>query len=178
MDAVDVDAPFISLDDDNTISSLTQLLNVNAECVSGFPILRNDAGPRLVGYLGYDDLQRALTVYQQTLQNMPPKTPCTFNNVDDEVDFKVDGEEHREENQSLHTSGKLDLGHLTDQAPIAVSSRAPMQLLHQLFIKLGVRYVAVHDQRGVYVGIIDKNRWLGYLKWMEDREESHGGIRL
>lgn len=30
--------------------------------------------------------------------------------------------------------------------------------LQQLFIKLGVRYLAVLDERGCYLGIIEKNR--------------------
>lgn len=41
-----------------------------------------------------------------------------------------------------------------------------------MFVKLGVRYVAVVDDRGLYLGIIEKHRYLAYLQWLEKRARS------
>lgn len=38
-----------------------------------------------------------------------------------------------------------------------------------MFVKLGSRYVVVVDERGCYLGPIEKNRYLLYLRWLEKR---------
>lgn len=43
-----------------------------------------------------------------------------------------------------------------------------------MFVKLGVRYVIVVDDRGQYLGLIEKNRYLMYLRWLEKRAHSTG----
>ena len=41
-----------------------------------------------------------------------------------------------------------------------------------MFVKLGIRYAVVVDERGLYRGVIEKNRYLHYLRWLEKR--AHG----
>ena len=40
------------------------------------------------------------------------------------------------------------------------------------FVKLGIRYAICTDERGLYLGVIEKNRYLHYLRWLEKR--AHG----
>ena len=41
----------------------------------------------------------------------------------------------------LLTPGLYELGLLTDQAPLTVSINSPIELVHEMFVKLGVRYL-------------------------------------
>lgn len=38
-----------------------------------------------------------------------------------------------------------------------------------MFAKLGLGYIVVVDERGLYLGVIEKNTWLHYLRWLEKR---------
>lgn len=42
---------------------------------------------------------------------------------------------------------------LITQAPLTITSKSPMELLHQFFVKLGARYVVVTDSDGLCVSI-------------------------
>lgn len=172
MDVTDTDAPVISLDAENTVETLSQKLVEHHGRITGFPIIAEDRGIRLQGYIGYDELEQSLAAYKLELASSEtnPMTPCTFRDVSARVDLKS----YEDGGRRPFAAGRniLDLGYLTDKAPVTVSARAPLQLLHQLFVKLGVRYLAVQDQRGCYVGIVDKNRWLGYLHWLETEERA------
>ncbi|KAK0539110.1 hypothetical protein OC835_001245 [Tilletia horrida] len=63
-----------------------------------------------------------------------------------------------------------DLSLYVDKAPITVQTHSPLELVHQYFTRLGVRYLIVVDERGLYRGIIFKKR---YLKFLEDCERGH-----
>ncbi|KAK0552634.1 hypothetical protein OC846_002807 [Tilletia horrida] len=63
-----------------------------------------------------------------------------------------------------------DLSLYVDKAPITVQTHSPLELVHQYFTRLGVRYLIVVDERGYYRGIIFKKR---YLKFLEDCERGH-----
>ena len=42
-------------------------------------------------------------------------------------------------------------------------------MVHQLFVKLGARYVVVLDTDGYYEGVIDKKTWLAFLGELEEK---------
>ena len=185
MDVVDTSAPLIVLGSGNTVEAMRGKLAANEGRVTGFPVVRlakGDDGPRLQGYIGFDEMQQALLTHeretvQRKLRGANPSastsaTRCTFMDAagwnaseseSSEYDQNMRGgtdEEAAEHQDTEHYEAgpTLELGYLTDRAPVTVSARAPMQLLHQLFVKLGVRYLAVQDDRGCYVGTIEKNR--------------------
>lgn len=54
---------------------------------------------------------------------------------------------------------------MTDRKVPASRARAPLQM----FVKLGVRFVVVVDDRGLYLGLLEKERYLVYLQWLEKR---------
>lgn len=60
-----------------------------------------------------------------------------------------------------------DLSQYVDQAPLTINQNASMELLMELFIKLGARYVCVTHSDGHFLGIIHKRRLLAYLKAIE-----------
>ena len=70
------------------------------------------------------------------------------------------------------------------QAPLTIHSNAPLELVHQFFVKLGARYVVVTDTEAycehfrspwspnskvvtIDEGVIDKKTWLAFLSDLE-----------
>lgn len=125
LDVVDIDAPLISLDRENTVDTMELKLSNNAGLVTGFPIIKEDDGPRLQGYIGYDELEEALSRHREISAEDIPQTPCTFRDTSARVHLRLATEDGEEEEGS---SRMVDLGYLTDRAPVTVSARAPLQL--------------------------------------------------
>jgi chloride channel 3/4/5 len=55
------------------------------------------------------------------------------------------------------------------QGPIALSRNAPMELVFELFSKLGLRYLCIVDG-GKYVGVVHKKMFLAYLRGLENQK--------
>lgn len=119
-----MDAPLISLDRENTVDTMQVKLSNNIGLVTGFPIIKEDDGPRLQGYIGFDELEEALRKHRELLQDDVPQTPCTFRDTSARVHLRLATEQEDDE-ESAHL---VDLGYLTDRAPVTVSARAPLQL--------------------------------------------------
>jgi chloride channel 3/4/5 len=145
---LDADAPTIILDEENTVGTLKDKITEveTVSCADGLPILAREPdgrGLRMEGYISVRDLSIGLAAVKDADDSMP----CTFRTP-------------WAPSQRLGSTpgGVIDLGYLTDMAPITVSVRSPMELLQELFVKLGVRYLIVVDERGLYRGVIEKNR--------------------
>ena len=54
---------------------------------------------------------------------------------------------------------------------MTVQTHSPLELVQQLFVKLGARQLLVTDSRGVFRGIVTKKAWLAFLA--ELQEEAH-----
>lgn len=124
LDVVDSDAPLISLDRENTVQTMEAKLVENTALVTGFPIIKEDDGPRLQGYIGFDELEDALRKHREIAQENLPETPCTFQDTSARVHLRLATDQEEGED----AGGLVDLGYLTDRAPITVSARAPLQL--------------------------------------------------
>ncbi|KAF8664358.1 hypothetical protein AX16_000730 [Volvariella volvacea WC 439] len=142
------DAEVIRLDRTNTVKSLRDQLVILTEAGnddSGFPILRRDSSEenmRLVGYIGASELEHALSI--------------VADDGDCEAFF------HGTYTHQLATSSISSLAELVhdprsdpfdfsiymDQAPLTIQLNAPLELLHQFFVKLGARYVIITDSDG------------------------------
>lgn len=163
-DIMDARAPTISLDEDNTIESLTvKLAAIYDAGGCGFPIVASvDSGRRMFGYIAAKELEHGLAA--ASMHSL--KTPCTFRTA-----LALSKGHHIAASAShAPTPAGTDFSWLSDQAPIMCSSRTAMPAVHEFFSKLGVRYVIVVDERGLYVGVIEKNRWLAYLRFLEERQ--------
>ncbi|KAK0484376.1 chloride channel [Armillaria luteobubalina] len=147
-DVNDRDVEVIRLDRPNTVESLRnqlQTLLSSGNDDGGFPILRTDGeeeGMRMVGYIGANELEHALSIV---------------------ADHAGD------ENTQDYPSDPLDFSIYMDQAPLTVQSNSPLEMVHQLFVKLGARYVVVTDVDGYFEGIIDKKTWLAFLSELDEK---------
>ncbi|KAJ6625582.1 chloride channel [Mycena sp. CBHHK59/15] len=165
------DVEVIRLDHTNTVRSLIdqlQALLSSGNDDSGFPILRRDGDDsdnlRMVGYIGANELEHALSI--------------VADDPDDEVHFHAEFT-HRgfasASFSSLLDSGQgpevdpFDFSIYMDQAPLAMQSNSPLEMVHQYFVKLGARYVVVTDTDGFYEGVIDKKTWLVFLSGLEEK---------
>ncbi|KAM0755539.1 hypothetical protein T439DRAFT_341321 [Meredithblackwellia eburnea MCA 4105] len=162
---VDAECSVISLDDDNTIESLrTKLSELYADGTrGGFPIVASDdGGLRLYGYLAAKELEHGLS----TASFSPLGTPCTFKSSQYMRQGMIPPASR------VSTPAGCDFSYLVDLAPVTVNLRSPMVLLHEMFTKLGVRYLAVVDERGLFKGVVEKNRYLKYLQFVEHKSHS------
>ncbi|GAA5887484.1 hypothetical protein JCM5296_002589 [Sporobolomyces johnsonii] len=186
-DVLDADVPTISLDADNTVASLRRQLAdlYTAGSASGFPIVaQEDASApgqqRMYAYVASKELEHGLALARA--RGLADSTPCTFRVASA---LRLGGGGGGQGAEGARTGGswlpsgavtpsgaehgEVDLSWLVDSAPIVVNLRSPMELLHEMFSKLGVRYLVVVDERGLYRGVIEKNRYLVYLRWLEKR---------
>lgn len=54
------------------------------------------------------------------------------------------------------------------QAPITVQTHSSLELVQQLFVKLGARQILVTDFKGIFRGVITKKAWLSFLSEIEE----------
>lgn len=144
---MDTEAAVITLNsEDNTVGRLRDMVSdlYASGAGGGFPILSSDSpdggDKRIFGYIGLSELDHALGL----IGTAEEAEPCSF-----------------APNHFLSASAapsEFDFGHLVDHAPVTVSVRSPMVYLHQLFVRLGIRYIVVQDERGLYRGLIEKAR--------------------
>lgn len=164
-DVTDRKVETIIVDDQNTVRALRDKLLAavrDGNGDSGLPILqKEDAGCKMVGYIGASELEHALTILADE-----PEEICHFHAATPpQLDLGASSI------SSLYdTPGQVDPFDLTiymDQAPLTVPTHAPLELVHQLFTKLGARYVVVNNMDGMYEGVIDKTLWLAFLADLE-----------
>ncbi|GAA5980042.1 hypothetical protein JCM10908_001509 [Rhodotorula pacifica] len=190
-DILDAEAPRISLDEENTLASLhAKLTELYASgAAGGFPICgaiysedEGHSGDRAYAYIASKELEHGLGLAMA--QGLPGDTPCSFRTAQAARKGGGGAAGGAGTSSSVPVSGfatpevsageSFDLSWLTDQAPLAIRARSPMELLHEMFVKLGVRYVVVVDDRGLYLGLVEKNRYLVYLRWLEKRATASG----
>ncbi|KAK8854828.1 hypothetical protein IAR55_003567 [Kwoniella newhampshirensis] len=186
--------PVLRTDKQHTVRSLTgkllELVRLGM-ADSGFPVLVKEqtASPtggmgldggmvsgrersclRIVGFLGMSELEHALAELSDepdaTLNLMPDdadsqtRTRSSAMSIFSFADSNVDG-----------GWSPYDLSRYIDRAPITVQTHSPLELVQQLFVKLGVRQIMVTNSRGVFQGVITKKEWLNFLSELEDGDE-------
>lgn len=150
LDALDTNVNPIWLDRPNTLASLEQKLSHLAAGLGhpdgGFPLLVPDPtsthapAARLVGYISAPELEHALV----SLRAYAPTTLCTFNGLGDVSQTPFEGD-------------PLDLTRYVDSAPISIRIHTPLELVHQYFHRMGMRYLVVLEH-GRFRGMIWKKR--------------------
>ncbi len=169
-DAMENNVEVIALDQENTVHSLQKKLERLALGLGytdgGFPIVLSAANgrkARLAGYIAAPELAHALAELQDQDPKLRPKTTqCTFNNIAymlpaSSGEDGASGSSLRDSTLFVH-SEPTDLSRYVDKAPISVQTHSPLELVHQYFTKLGVRYLIVVDEHGYYKGVIFKKR--------------------
>lgn len=134
LDILDSNAPVISLDEENTMQSLSgkldELYREGTGC--GFPIVgKEEGGMRLYGYIGSKELEHGLSLAGRMGGagggGGAGDTPCTFR-MASAVRMGVSVEASRTQTPAEG----CDFSWLVDSAPIAVSLRSPMELCHEV----------------------------------------------
>ncbi|KAF7731740.1 hypothetical protein EC973_008254 [Apophysomyces ossiformis] len=173
--------PTIKLEEHNTVSSLHRKLQAISSIGygedGGFPILSH--GNILDGYIATSELAHALSLMSATADDS--HSLPDGRDVDDiPVHFRKIGQHHtdgmeesylipnRDECEEGTVTPSNDLSQYVDQAPLTINQNASMELLMEIFIKLGARYVCVTHSNGRFLGIIHKRRLLAYLKDLDE----------
>ncbi|KAG0021733.1 hypothetical protein BGZ80_001799 [Entomortierella chlamydospora] len=101
---------------------------------------------------------------------------------DSEVTYADDSRHFARSNERINSTGTfnllrdpshtMDFTPFTDQAPLTVSLFSSMDLVMELFIKLGIKYVCV-VKAGKHYGMIHKKRLLSFLKENDEKQKRH-----
>ncbi|TFK85536.1 hypothetical protein K466DRAFT_588014 [Polyporus arcularius HHB13444] len=170
-DVTDRDVEVIRVDRTNTVKSLRdklQQLVDSGNSDSGFPILRpDDEGLRMVGYIGANELEHALSIVADE-----PEEEVIFHATTPQghIAHMTSSVSSLVETGSNYIGANpYDFSCYMDQAPLTVQDNSPLELVQQFFTKLGARYVVVTDTDGHYEGVIDKKTWLAFLDELEHK---------
>ncbi|RKP26431.1 chloride channel [Syncephalis pseudoplumigaleata] len=145
----------IDVDHPNTVAELTDKLDRlvrNGYPDGGFPIVERDVP---IGYIAVPELHHALS----KVKHKGGHVRCYFKRI----------------GGGTGTNGQVqdklnDFTAYMDRAPLSVSQSASMELVMEMFAKLGVRYLCV-VRHGRYVGMIHKKRLLAYIHQLEEEEQ-------
>ncbi|KAI0001275.1 voltage-gated chloride channel [Russula compacta] len=130
---------------------------VDAAKVKGFPIIVDDETRTLVGYIGLQQLRRAIDEIKR-IHDLSPDILCTFSpDPSEQPDARwsaVENEEDMESNvlYAVASPGVLKLWPWVNQTPLTVSSKLPLEVVMQLFKRMGPRVILVEDF-GTLVGL-------------------------
>lgn len=168
-DVMDKKVEVINIDKQNSVASLQgQLSRVfgMGTLDGGFPIVtRQESGSargwKMIGYISHNELEHALNIVKDepdSLVQFHPMAPLR---------------EYAPSMSSLHDNAyepdPLDFTVYMDQAPLLVQAHSPLEVVQQMFVKLGARYVVVINSDGLYQGVIDKKGWLQFLTELEEK---------
>ncbi|EIW67300.1 hypothetical protein TREMEDRAFT_34025 [Tremella mesenterica DSM 1558] len=168
IDVADHEVPFLRADKVNSVRRLTgQLLALVRTDMAdtGFPLLvkENSNSLRIVGFLGMNELEHAL----RTLQDEPEA----------ELQLMPNDASRQQSTMSIFSFAEsvndrydpYDISRYVDRAPITVQKDSPLELVQQLFVKLGASQLLVVDHRGCFKGMITKKAWLRFLSELEEK---------
>jgi len=130
---------------------------VEAAKVNGFPIVVDDDTRTLVGYIGSRRLRRAIDQAKQ-IRDLTPDTLCDFSpdpSEQPEAGWSAVGDDEDMHSNVLYavaSPGILKLWPWVNQTPLTVSSKLPLEVVMQLFKRMGPRVILVEDF-GTLVGL-------------------------
>ncbi|KAI0456190.1 chloride channel [Xylaria acuta] len=127
-----------------------EVLHRAGELDGGLPILRDDV---LVGLIPAPDLEYGLDSLEDESSNL-----CLMADIPSIDDDDDDA-----------NSDPTNFTRYIDPAPVALDIRSPLELVHECFAKLGLRYICVL-KNGRYAGMTHKKRFVKYVRELEDEE--------
>ncbi|KAH7912423.1 chloride channel [Hygrophoropsis aurantiaca] len=132
--------------------------------VKGFPIVTSESTRTLAGYIGRAELRYVLDK-AQNMGDVSPDTPCSFTRqASDQDDFVLSGvtsgsalgAEEEVATELLETTASNDVLKIwpwVNQTPLTVSPRLPLEIVMQLFKRMGPRVILVEEQ-GILKGLV------------------------
>ncbi|OAQ32713.1 hypothetical protein K457DRAFT_70283 [Linnemannia elongata AG-77] len=161
LETIDVNA----VNDVDSLRRKVEILAASGYSDGGLPIV--DRGI-LVGYIASNELGHALDLAEQK----HPDCICVFRN---RASSNIPATEIITTGTSdllRDPTRTMDFTPFTDQAPLSVSLFSSMDLVMELFIKLGIKYVCV-VKAGEHYGMIHKKRLLSFLKENDEKQKRH-----
>ncbi|KAI1200460.1 chloride channel [Nemania serpens] len=129
-----------------------ELLHRAGELDGGLPILRDNI---LVGLIPAPDLEYGLDNLKDESSSL-----CLMADIpsidDDDDDSNPD---------------PTDFTRYIDPAPVALDIKSPLELVHECFAKLGLRYICVL-KNGRYAGMTHKKRFVKYVRELEEKQHA------
>jgi chloride channel 3/4/5 len=192
LDTIDTSVELISLEQEISVEELRQKLKRLALTLGyadgGFPLVvstsyntnnnhqqqqQQQQQWRLVGYISAHELehgiQRLVTLEPDT---DPSRLMCTFRHV-----IQGQDQEGREgmmrDSMLLSLEEPSDLSVFVDKAPCTVTTTTPLEVVHQMFTKLGIRYLVVLYPNGNFKGLILKKRYVQPDPWQPLQHLTH-----
>ncbi|CDZ97087.1 voltage-gated chloride channel [Phaffia rhodozyma] len=167
--------------------------------VQGFPVVRNEDDNTLLGYIRRAELRFALDKAKR-VRNLSPQAICTFRqmeapspselheltrpstdgSVNQWGDFGFDDEEvegfesrtiNAAEQGGERRREQVDFGNFVDQTPLCVSPKQPLEIVMQLFRRMGPRIILVGHQ-GRLAGLVTVKDVLYHEAEMEHEQAS------
>lgn len=127
-------------------------LHMAGELDGGLPIIRDGV---LVGLIPAPDLEFALDKLENEDNSLClMSTQVRWNGVDDGAEPETD---------------PTDFTPFIDPAPVGLDVHSPMDLVYEVFMKLGLRYLCVLKD-GRYAGLVHKKAFVKYIKELEESE--------
>ncbi|KAG5439935.1 hypothetical protein PCANB_000217 [Pneumocystis canis] len=124
----------------------------------GFPIVYNKT---LVGYISAHELEHALDIIKSKFSNKDIETiKCYL------MPIEIANSMSSFNTESYPLSDPTDLRSYVDKAPISLNKEAPMELVYEMFSKLGLKYLCILDGTD-FVGVVHRKRFVRYLKEIE-----------
>ncbi|PVV02997.1 hypothetical protein BB560_002538 [Smittium megazygosporum] len=156
-DLVYTELPFINIDHLNTITVLKNLLDYIIEegyNDGGIALVNNEM--ELIGSIQCEELMTSLS----RISEWPRETICYFENPP------------RNHSHYSNVSPLNDFSSLVNQSPLSVRYNAPIELVSQLFSRLGASFICV-EKDTKYYGIIPKKSFISYLDKLENIGMTH-----
>lgn len=146
-------SPLISA---QSLRNKLELLHKAGEIDGGLPIIRHNV---LVGLIPAPDLEFAL----DRLENEEHSLCLMASNIG------WVGQDSIEDDDGEAGYDPTDFTPYIDPAPVALDVHSPMDLVFQVFVKLGLRYICV-TRDGQYTGLVHKKTFVKYIKGLEKAE--------
>ncbi|OLY81571.1 H(+)/Cl(-) exchange transporter 4 [Smittium mucronatum] len=168
-DLISGDSPAISIDQINTVASVTKLVgSIRKEGHFDSGIALVDHSMNLVGSISCEELFSALS----RLTEWPYESEISFITKKDDSNKPNSSNSKRKAltpnapNPSFFLSKVNDFSYLVNQAPLSIRKDSPMELTYQIFTRLGVSYVFIED-KGKFYGMISKKNFIAYLESLD-----------
>ncbi|OCF36089.1 chloride channel, other eukaryote [Kwoniella heveanensis BCC8398] len=148
---------------------------VQSTTYQGFPVVKSDSDRTIVGFVRKNELRYAVDKARRT-RNLSPNAICKFEHTLPAAPLKSDADGYLQRpdihiprrqgsinrSPSLGAVGRresgmeveeVDLGEYVDETPLTVSPKMPLEIVMQLFRRMGPRVILVSDQ-GRLVGLV------------------------
>ncbi|RXK39132.1 chloride channel, other eukaryote [Tremella mesenterica] len=140
----------------------------------GFPVVRSEEDRTIIGFARKTELRFALEKATRT-RNLSVNATCTFQCISDDVNktnaslaqpdiivspstntrtrqISASGREELRRTSGLEAD-QVDFGQYVDETPLTVSPKMPLEIVMQLFRRMGPRVILVAD-KGLLMGVV------------------------